>query len=465
MNYTRFTPEISGTKSDIQVSKRWKGATVRSTGMMAPRLDDTSAKKIPAETAGENVSSSTKFLIPTFLVCLSIPIFFDIGTLRLSPSRLFVLAAIVPLTFAWLSGKAGEKRYADTFVLLFGGWIVLSLSVTEGLPRFPYASMVAIETIAPYLLARVLIKSMEEYLILLKSILKIMAVLAPFAIYESIATIMPISAALDNFFSTFPKNLTYDLRLGLSRAQVVFEHPILFGIFSAMLLAPTIIYVRIAARSTLEKSFLILPILLCVFFSLSSGAYVSALIQFSVLVWGYLLRGYRKRWIALVSLVVTSMVAVDMASSRSFPEVLASYTSFSNHNAYMRIHQFNFGLESVANNPMFGLGFREWVRPNWLPRSVDNFWLVVAMKYGAPAFFLIAMSLIAVIITASSARPKSELAAKLRTAHIASLVATAVAIATVHLWSATYMMFMFVLGGIIWVASPSTAADKNESDP
>ena len=68
-----------------------------------------------------------------------------------------------------------------------------------------------------------------------------------------------------------------------------------------------------------------------------------------------------------------------------------SYATFSAHTAYWRSIIFDWGMVNVWANPIFGLGLNDWVRPRYMVSgSMDNFWLVVAVRYGIPGFALLA---------------------------------------------------------------------------
>ena len=70
--------------------------------------------------------------------------------------------------------------------------------------------------------------------------------------------------------------------------------------------------------------------------------------------------------------------------------MLITYLTFNSGTAYWRLHIWNFGSAEVWRNPLFGIGLNDWARPSWMwTASVDNFWLLTAMRYGIPAFLLL----------------------------------------------------------------------------
>jgi len=55
----------------------------------------------------------------------------------------------------------------------------------------------------------------------------------------------------------------------------------------------------------------------------------------------------------------------------------------------------------VRAHPVFGIGYGDWARPNWIPASVDNFWLLTAMRHGVPGLGFLAAAFILVLFSNS----------------------------------------------------------------
>jgi hypothetical protein len=87
-------------------------------------------------------------------------------------------------------------------------------------------------------------------------------------------------------------------------------------------------------------------------------------------------------------------VGIDLFSTKTPFHVFVNYFTFSKQSAYNRILIFEYGTAEVARHPVFGIGLGDWERPVWMSDSMDNFWLVTAVRYGVPALFLLLLGLL-----------------------------------------------------------------------
>src|SRR5690606_32529254 len=112
--------------------------------------------------------------------------------------------------------------------------------------------------------------------------------------------------------------------------------------------------------------------------------------QFMLLVWDRKTRHIQSRWKIFCAIGLAMYVCVDLISNRSAMKVFLSYLTFSPGTAYNRIIIFEWGIQDVWRNPMLGIGFNVWTRPEWMhSTSMDNFWLVQAVTFGIPGFLTI----------------------------------------------------------------------------
>lgn len=400
---------------------------------------------------------SLNWLVPLLMWSLILPVIVNLGPLRLSPNRLILVLSVVPLVIMWLSGFAGRIRAADILVVFSSLWFALSLVVYGGVPSIETAGITGIEMLGPYLMARCFIRTEAQYVKLIRTLYWIAVVLVPIAALEAITGIRILRSLLDPFFVTFPYGS--NIRWNLIRAQAGFEHPILFGCFTAFLFAP--VYFSLRMRMSAVKAFMVsLPIPIATFFALSMGAYLGLIIQFMLIGWAFVTRNLTARWYILSGLIVFAYVFVDVLSNRTPFEVFISYLTFDASTAYWRVLIFTFGIQNVWANPIFGLGLGDWFRPYFMySSSVDNFWLLMAMRHGIPGFALIVGAYIAVMTALMRSKPSQTSVQIHRRALVFSLIGLGVAIITVHLWNATFVFFMFMLGAGIWMADAPQAED------
>jgi O-antigen ligase len=202
----------------------------------------------------------------------------------------------------------------------------------------------------------------------------------------------------------------------------------------------------IAARGP-RAAVLALLSMLATFSSLSSGAYTAVATQVFLLSWDRALRAVRRRWLILAGLGAAAYVVVDLLSNRSPIAVFISYATFQPHTAYHRILIWEYGSAVVWANPLFGIGFNDWARASWMSSSVDNFWLLMAMRHGLPGFAFIALAvLLTIAAVARSHGGAAEGDDRTRVKYAVMMVSICIAICTVHLWGATFALFMFLIG-------------------
>ena len=172
-----------------------------------------------------------------FLLALVWPCVIFIGPLRMSLYRIVLLVMVLPCLGMWMAGKAGRIRTADIALLLFSFWCMLSFIVIHGMELSVQTSgIVFIETVGPYLLARCYIRDADDFYNVIQLLFRIVVLLLPFAIVEFVSgqniSRELFAAICPTFSGSVPP------RLGLTRVQSVFDHPILFGVFTGSIFAP-----------------------------------------------------------------------------------------------------------------------------------------------------------------------------------------------------------------------------------
>ena len=440
IKYTRFARTGLPAPLMLPAGPAASGATMPAQAVRNP------AMRSPAISTGK----LHPFVI-LLLISLVLPIYFNIGSLRLSPNRLLLIVAFVPATLRWLSGAAGRLRAADFWVIGLCFWVTVAMIAFGGTSTIQFSGITTIETLGAYLVGRAYIRTEAQYRAAMRVLGLLVLVLVPGALLESLTGIRIYNRVFSPIFPTFPW-ADYELRLHMFRAQTVFEHPILYGVFTAFCFAPALAIARMKApriTAGLRAS----PVLIATFFSLSMGAYLGLFVQFYLLAWGFVLRNVRKRWKILGVLVALAYVTVDALSNRTPFQVFSSYLAFDAHTAYWRVLILKYGMENVWAHPVFGLGLGDWARPDFMgTSSVDNFWLLFAMRYGIPGFILIFAVYLAVVIGLMRAKLTDPVLQAHRDALAFSFIGLGIAICTVHLWGATFVFMMFMLGAAAWLS-------------
>lgn len=425
------------------------------------------SEQAPERTASRhNVKASNAALpmmVSVFILATCTPIYFNLGSLALTPARVVMILLFIPVMLKFVSGAAGKWYFADKMMFAYSVWIAISLLAYDGASMIQYIGITIIETMTPYFLARTMIRNREQYNAFLKFMLVIIVCMAGLAAVEATTGIPIVNRILDIPFRVYQQVPdSYEKRLGMMRAQATFLHPILFGVVMALFLAPFIFMPRKDAPGGRGGFLYALPAALACFFSLSTGAWLAMNVQLGLMLWGRMMRENVSRWKILMILTVIGYVVVDLISNRTPFEVFISYMALNSHTAYWRVLIFMFGMDNVWANPFFGIGLGDWVRPSWMfSASVDNFWLLNAMRYGIPGFLLISAMFLGVILAMARARIADEFLRNQRNAIIFAIIGCALSLCTVHIWSTTLYMVMFFIGTGMWMADIDDGEDAN----
>lgn len=412
------------------------------------------------------VASTVYPWIPVlFLISLVIPLSISLGPVRLSPYRIVLIVALLGAIPRWLSGAAGPVRGFDICIVLAFLWAAIAYFVVhQSVQVIETSGILIIESIGAYLMARTYIRNRTEFEQVMRFFLLLIVLLFPFALYETMTGRPILLDVFNRIGDSFPA-ITQQQRMGLERVQGVFDHSIPYGVFvSAGLSAVLYLYARpgLAGRRVL----LGLIVVASSVFSVSGGALLALFTQLGLYLWDKILKPVPRRWLILSLLVVLAYVVVDIGSNRKPAHVFISYISFSAESGYNRILIFNYGMENVWSHPFFGLGLNEWARPGWMGDSVDNFWLLITMRHGIPAFLLFAAGTIWAMFAVGYRKLKSPEMQQARYAYMFALTGMIVAGITVHYWNALFPFFMFMLGNGLWLcyAEDESAANRPEAE-
>lgn len=390
--------------------------------------------------------------LPVFLILsLLLPVYFFIGPIRLTLYRLILMIAIIPLCVRFFS--SGKPIYGfDILIILSFLWSALSLSVLHGLgTTIETSAIYIIEGLGAYLATRVLVTNRRTFRTLIVAFYFSVLALIPFAIYEAI-TGQPILLDVLRKFLPVPGSIVQDKRLGLERAQVVFEHSILFGVYCSSVFG--LVY-YVLNRS--GGSFVGIIRLSLVFFasilSVSTGALLAIFVQTFFIIWdrATAMMKIPKRWWLLASGFFALYVLIDLFSHRSPFHVFVNYLTFSSRSAYNRILIWEFGTETIIDTPIFGIGLGRWLGPGWMGDSIDNFWLLLVMRYGIPGGFMFIIAVYLIMKKVGSAEFTELELGDYRKGYMVSLGGMVIAGATVHYWNATYVLLMLVVGSGVWL--------------
>lgn len=388
-----------------------------------------------------------------YLLAIMLPIGFNLGPLHMSGVRLLLILLVVPLSVNLLIGKYGRVFVTDILFFLHFLWIIVALAANNPDQVVQNAGSTGIEFIGGYVVGRAYIQTRESFIALLRVLVVMVLCCFPLALYEALTG----TAVLFNLLGKLPGissliDLSIEKRLGLERVQVSFTHPIHWGLFCS--LAVSFCFVGLQnVYSLTARCVMAMLIGFSGLLALSSGAILAIVLQVALIIWAGMFRNTSKRWWILVGLFVVAYVVIDLLSNRTPIRVFMSYATFSAHSAYWRSIIFEWGMVNVWANPLTGLGLNDWVRPAWMHTpSVDNFWLLITMRFGIPAFLFLAVGYVIVLLRVGLRRfDDDKVLWNLRRAWMFSFLGLTFTLTTVHVWGSVYSFVFFIFGAGMWM--------------
>lgn len=417
---------------------------------MVAASSNTSSLSLPDRRAAGRVSRMppTLFLFLLFLLSLFTPLRLNIDTIAIYPSRLLLIFMFIPLFLRWVRSKDIGSKSPDIFIIAHVVWAGIAIAVVHGTEHIQAIGIYTIEVFGCYFLGRMTVKSPLQFKRVCSILVILVAFTIPFAAIESFIGVNVIIQSLGPLAFTA---VNAETRLGgLYRAYAVFGHPILYGIVSGSLFC-LCYYVLAYRRSLFSKLSLVAIPATAGFLSLSSAAFALITFQTVFILWDELTRTMVKRWVFMALLVLVAYLIVDLLSNRTPIEVFISYFSLDPNTAYTRLVQMDNVSDDIMRNWLFGIGFNDWDRPYWLAGSIDNFWLVVTVRYGLPGIALLLIGYLLIVKDSLSVKISDPQIASYRKGYSILLITMGLVIYTVHLWDEAFYLFVFFLGGRSWL--------------
>lgn len=379
------------------------------------------------------------FLLLLLLVPSEVSI--SIGSVLLPIYRMGLLILAPFAAWRYLVGDKPKSRFADAGILVSSIWVGISLAQHYDLLLIiEPTGLWWVEAVIPYLAARAWLTHPRKVTATLRLIAWIVCPLGIVGLAGSILHVDPVDSFILPLLGR--SQTQYGHRLGMQRVSLMFLHPIHWGVFAAVAFTATLTLFR----GTFNRFLRCGTCLCAIVSSLSSGALAALTVQIGLIGWNRLMSAYRHRWLLLLGLLIVVYFLVDLISTRDPMRVAFTYLTFSSHTAYWRMIIWDYGSAEVLRHPVFGIGFEEWQRPSYMySGSMDNFWLVIAVRHGIPAFF--GFCLIAVVPVIKGFRKLARYGPSPTTeAYLFALTGLVISACTVHYWLALLVFFTFFCG-------------------
>ena len=414
-------------------------------------------------TAQQAAGSGLFILAGLFLISLLFPNRFLIFGLTYHPYKLWLTIIFIPVLAMFFSGRAGKPMLVDWLMIGSTLWVLLSMLRNHGVNLMVVTGGTYIlEFLGAYLLARVTIRSGADFQRMVKWLFVIILILLPFAALEAL---LWVDAVIPRLVGADWMMTNLGTRMGMRRSQVVFEHPILYGAFVSAAFG-LVWYTLIPNTAFVARMFLVSFVGFSTMFSVSTGAFLAVMVQIGLIGWELVTRPHPKRWRIFGWLVVIGYLALDQVTTRTPFHTLVNYAAFSSQSSYNRIIIFDHGMRVVENNPIFGIGFRDWPRPRWMSASVDNFWLLIAMRHGVPALLMFAAAIVLIMLRSARQTMIDPLDRACRAGYLTALGGIIIAAGTVHYWRAIFTFVIFIIGSGVWMFTGGARSPAGaEADP
>lgn len=391
------------------------------------------------------------WVVLSYLALVCLPIRFELGAFQLTGLRLFLALIFLPVLIATFRRRPPGTDLIDAALMLHLVWSAIAITQTSPEQLLENTGANTLELMGGYLIARLCITTPQRFRQTVLAIAILGTATVPFAIWESLSNTAIIIAAIEAlpvFNSVEPIDIAR--RMGLFRAQVVFAHPIHYGLFMGSFFA--LVWWTFKSRPIYQLGFAMAAVA-GTFFALSSGAILFLFIQIILIAWTIAVGARPRVWLVFGIVFAVLWVGIDLLSNRSPLRVFMSYATFSAHNAFWRGLIFEWGMLNIAQNPIFGLGFNDWIRPAFmLSGSLDNFWLTVAMRYGIPGFLLMTLGVGAGLYAVCTATQPAD--RNLRVGWVIAMIGFIIALGTVHVWTSIYSYVFFLFGAGLFLKEP-----------
>lgn len=382
------------------------------------------------------------------------------GGLRLSAYRVVLIVMFLPMLVQLLSGRQVRANLFDALVLGHCTLALASLIRWGGLQQgIESGGIYIVEFAGAWLMGRVYIRSYADFRAFARAFVLTVVAMVAFTLPEALTSVHILHDGLAAISGGAPAPYI-EPRMGLERSFGPFDHPILYGVFSAA--AFSMAWHVVAERRLTNPAGMaqVLGVGLATFLSASGGPYLVLVMQGFVAAWERVFRGVQGRWLMLLALFALIYLGIDLFSNRTPFHVFVTHFTFSTQSAYNRILLFDFGTAEVMRHPFLGIGLGDWTRPVWMSDSMDNFWLLIAMRYGLPAWAMLVGLVLGLVVVAARRQGLPETWKRARHAWAFTLFGIAVAAATVHLWNALFVLFLFLIGAGAWLTDAPLPARR-----
>jgi hypothetical protein len=420
----------------------------------APRRGQPQRRSLRAAQEAEDLASGPRLLgirapvlLAIFVITLMIPAVFRVGPFRITPYTALLIVFFLPLIQTFRRDRSNRLVALDWCMGLHVVWIAIAIIHAEGMGRLVFVINTAISLMGGYMIARVLIRDRSDYERFFRTFILCLTFYMPFVMLEFVTGKVPINQFFGIFMEAIPR-FEQGLRLGLHRSQGFTEHPITYGLFCSMGVAN--LYYIYRGRFFKQLTRTGIAVFMTIM-SLSSAPTMAVALQFGLIGWDRLTGSLRHRWPLLLVLIGVPLLVGQIALPNGLIGFVIDNISYNPVTGWARTEIFAYGSAEALRHPFFGIGFGEWIRPWWRGPSVDNFWLLMAIRYGIPALLLLWIGLTLHLIAILTRTGLPQAVADCRSGYVFALIGMIFVLGTVHIWGSTAIFIMTYIGAGAWL--------------
>ena len=385
--------------------------------------------------------------------------------LALFPVRIVLLLFFIPAVLQLAKTRDFRLQSFDYFVLLAMVWLLIALSVNNGVEKgIKYGGSLVLEAAGGYLLARAYIRNYAQFANAVRTYFVCVLVAAAFAFPEAFLKIKFVHGLASSLTGNPDIAVTSEAgRLGLERATSTFDHPILYGVFCATSLG--LVWYLYHGRK--ERWLMAAIIAFATFCSVSSASLLAYAMAVAFIAWERYTRGINNRAAITLTCGAILYAVLEVFSNRTAVEVLIGFIVLDSWTAYYRVLIWHNALIDLANHPMFGAALNAWTRPAWMTGSVDSFWLVTALAGGLPTVSCVALAVVLLLTKVHRATGLRETRERWQARYgwTAAVLALCFQAFTVHYWGSMHSLFFFILGMGAWMSDSRNGLVRDGDKP
>ncbi|HQS68476.1 MAG TPA: O-antigen ligase family protein [Novosphingobium sp.] len=382
----------------------------------------------------------------------------DLGGFQLYPYRLALLAAL-PMMLVRLAKRPVRLGPADLLITASSMMMLIAMALRYPLDvALKTGGGVTMDALLAYFAGRIFFRSSLDVRRFLYRISPLLLGVAIVMALESVShryLLRPFVGAVTGFYPDAALARMYEIRLGLLRATGPFLHPIAAGLFFGSL-------VPLFYSADLPK-WRWLGLLGCLggVFGWSSAGIVAISAGLGLGLYDSFQRRYRVGWGSLLLALLFGAVLIEALSGGGFVKFVIRYAALNPQTGYFRLLIWEYGWANVAKSPWIGIGyFESYERPVWMRSdSVDNYWLLQALRYGLPSMAMLLVGVFLIIFKLGVSRQGQELGSlngrRMATGLCISLATTVVSLLTSSPWGADMAWLTVVFGMAAGLADKS----------